>query len=179
MKIILSVCLILGYVQLCAQDTETPPVWKIDLQSGTQSFKGDISQGIPISLGWAAQSNVACFPATRFEEFQGTHVFYMLELPRRSILTVQVSPVDESNRINIYGFSGHDGVSLPPDIHRVVSCEAGYEMYVGNTDLSHSAGPQSIELNAINNPYKVLIGIAGAKGTDSGEFILTTTLKDR
>ena len=161
-------------------DNTTPAkVYSLQAVKGkTMSYNGDLSEGKHFPLDWAATSSMACFPATRFEEFRGNHIFYVFELPRYSKVKVTVVPTD-GKRINIYGMSGHDGKSLPPAITHCVSCEAGYEKYVGKPNLNKSAGAQTIEFMAINNPYKILIGVAGAKGVDSGKFQLQVSLGDR
>ncbi|MGB0525881.1 MAG: hypothetical protein ACPGJS_23075 [Flammeovirgaceae bacterium] len=160
-------------------DTAPAKVYRLQPVKGkTLAYQGDLAEGKHFPLDWAATSNMACFPATRFEEFRGNHVFYVVDLPRYSKVKVTVTSVD-GKRINIYGMSGYDGKSLPPNIRRCVSCEASYERYVGKPNLNKDAGPHSIEFMAINNPYKILIGVAGAKGVDAGKFQLQVELSDR
>ncbi len=160
-------------------DSKPAKVYSLKAEKGKAlSYKGNISEGKTIPLEWASTSNMACFPATRNEEFRGNHLFYKLELPKYSKMKVTVIPQD-GKRINLYAISGYDGQSLPPNISRCVTCEAGYAKYVGNTDVTKSAGAQSVEFMAINNPYNVLIGVAGAKGATSGEFIIKVELTGR
>ncbi len=160
-------------------DSKPAKVYDIKAEKGRYlNYNGNISEGKTIPLEWASTSNMACFPATRNEEFRGNHVFFRLEIPKYSQMKVTVTSKD-GKRINLYAISGYNGQSLPPDISSCVTCEAGYAKYVGNTDLTKSAGPQSIELMAINRGYHVLIGVAGAKDATSGEFELRVELTGR
>jgi hypothetical protein len=162
-----------------AYDSKPAKVYTLKAEKGKAlSYKGNISEGKTIPLEWASTSNMACFPATRNGEFRGNHLFYRVEIPKYSKMKVTVIPKN-GKRINLYAISGYDGTSLPPNISRCVTCEAGYAKYIGNTDLTKSAGEQSIELMAINNSYNVLIGVAGAKGTTNGEFIIKVELMDK
>ncbi|MCP4441029.1 MAG: hypothetical protein GY810_19065 [Aureispira sp.] len=154
------------------QDTKEASVTAIPTIKGEiKTLKGNLEVGKQIPLDWAQNSNVACFPGTRFESYRGNHVFYTLELPRYSKLKVTLLPKDRNANINIYGFSGHDGSTLPPDIHRCVSCEADY--------YSDDTGAKSINFMAINNPYKVLIAVAGGRDVLAGEYELKVELTDR
>lgn len=150
----------------------------IDAEKGqTFSVQGDITGGALLPLAWAAQSNMACFPATRFVEFEGKHVFFRTQVPVRSEITITVTPLD-GQRINLYAYSGFDGEALPPEVASCVSCEAGYEMWAGHQppkDFTRSAGPQRVRLRAIDRPFDVLIGVAGAKGVTEGRFELKTS----
>lgn len=53
------------------------------LPAGATSGKveGKLEDGVKIPLDWAEGSSVACFPSTRFEMFDGHHVFYRVNLP--------------------------------------------------------------------------------------------------
>lgn len=149
----------------------------------TVSVKSDLSGGKIIDLDWAQASGVACFPGTRFVEFEGNHVFYWMDLPRRSILKITVKPTD-GKRINVYAYSGFEPQYVPPNVPRCLSCEASHETWVGTNPpadftkaSSKDGGVQSVELNATTNRYGVLIGVAGAKGVVSGKYELQIELK--
>lgn len=147
----------------------------------TVQLIGDLSAGQQISIDWAASSQVACFPATRFVEFRGNHLFYRVDLPRYSKVIITVKPTGRQ-RINLYGISqGADPSrhAVPPQITSGVSCEASYPKYYGEPNLSKGGETRSIELNAINNPYSVLIGVAGARDVLEGEFTLQVEVTDR
>lgn len=136
---------------------------------------GNIKFGKTIDLKWAQNSSVACFPGTRFVEFQGKQQFYWIDLPSYS--TINIELVAENNdRINLYAFSGFDGTHIPPNLPSCVSCEAAYEQWNPTKppkDFSKAASKQqSVELRATKNPYRVFIAVAGAKGVESGKYKL-------
>lgn len=161
-----------------AQDT-TQPV--IDLEvAPLVSVSGDLRVGHQIPLGWAANSSVACFPATRFIEYRGNHVFYRIILPPYSIMKIKLSPKDSKNRINLYALRlGMGSEVLPPDIDRAVSCEASYPIWAGSPNPLSPAEPQSVEYLSIRNPYSILIGVAGAEKVQKGEFDLEIEISER
>lgn len=136
------------------------------------SIEGSISNGVEIPLAWASSSQVACFPATRFNEFKGNHVFYRVHLPPNSQLKISITPTD-NKRINLYAVRmGVDDTNIPPDIHSVGSCEASYPIYAGKPNYNKKAKAQSVEFMSIRNPYSILIGVAGAENVLSGSFDL-------
>ena len=171
--------LMLGVHSFAQNDNTT--VWTVECPKGQAVMvEGDLKEGKVIPLDWAASSQVACFPATRFVEFQGSHIFYRVELPRYSKLIATVKPVGKE-RINIYGIRQSSNASyhsVPPDISSA-SCEADYPMYAGRPNLKQGGETQDIELIAINNPYSILIGVAGAKDVMEGGFELTISIGDR
>ncbi len=145
----------------------------IDLAASAHVIEtGNLNNGTTIPLDWAQKSNVACFPGTRFREFQGNHVFYRIDIPPHSITTFTVSPKNSKDRINIYGIRLPQGnTSLPPEIARGV-CESDYEIYAGQPNLNKANGPKSIEFTAIQHSYTIVIGIAGAKDVLEGKYTL-------
>ncbi|MEO0585082.1 MAG: hypothetical protein AAF135_22910 [Bacteroidota bacterium] len=138
---------------------------------------GNISSGeILDDLDWAALSNVACFPATRFIEFEGNQVYYSVEIPQGSEMKLTVTPTGEKKRINIYGYINFDGSNTPP-VQSVTSCEAGYEIYVGDPDLTAEGQPQDISFaQAVNRSFTVFIAVSGARDVTDGDFELKAEL---
>lgn len=143
------------------------------------TLTGDISGGVVIDdLTWAAFSNVACFPATRAIEFEGSQVFYEVDIPQGSELIVTVNSTGaDRKRINLYGYIDFNGKNVPP-IQSILSCEAGYPLYVGTPDLSDAGEARSISFSqAVNDPFTALIAVSGAQGISSGTFELLFELK--
>jgi hypothetical protein len=167
---------------LPARAQEEAAVLSISCEKGqTVQVKGDLSAGQQIPLDWAASSQVACFPATRFVEFQGNHLFYRVELPRYSKIIISVKP-EGRQRINLYGIRQGTNAGIqpvPPHVSVASSCEAGYPIYAGNPNLSKGGDTQNIEFMAINNPYSILIGVAGAREVLEGGFTLQVQISDR
>ncbi len=178
-KTLFVLIFICSSIQLIMAQEETK-VTDIELTGNTTIITGHLEDGAPMPLRWAENSQVACFPGTRFIEFQGNHVLYRMVMPPYSELKVTVTPKDRKNRTNVYALRlGANNYDLPPDIVRAISCEASYPLYAGNPNLKAPAKPQSIEYISVNKPYNIVIGVAGAKEVLSGEYELKIELKSR
>jgi hypothetical protein len=137
------------------------------------SYTGNLSEGSKIlDLSFAAQSNVACFPATQNSKFTGNQVFYVTEIPKYSDMLITVIPDDKNANMSIYAYQdGTTSEAYPPNLSRCVSCEAEHKWdrpKKGKTQ-DHT---RSVSLNAINNPYRVVIAVVGAEGLETGGFTL-------
>lgn len=144
------------------------------------SVNGNLSQGsIMEDLEWAENSSNACWVGIRNVEFEGNHVFYWFDLPKKSTVKITVIPKGNQPRVNVYGFVSFDFKFIPPNLPRCISCEAGFQQWVSNNlpDFTKSAGEQSIELNAISSRMKVFVAVAGAKGFTSGDYELKIEMK--
>jgi hypothetical protein len=152
----------------------------ISAESGkTVTTTGKINSGVQIDLAWAANSSVACFPATSFDQFDGSHVMYQFELPKYTTATVEMTPKAADLDLNLYAYSvGTTSTSLPPNVPSCVSCEASYGTNNINTRYNPGA-TEKVELVAINNPYRVFVGVAGSQKITKGSFDLKVTLKPR
>ncbi len=144
----------------------------------TVEVKGKMEAGKPMEdLSWAANSSMACFPATQNEKFRGNHVMFATDLPPRSIMTVTVVPDDPKQDLSIWGYSvGTTNFTTPPKIPSCVACEAEHKWdrpKRGKTQ-DHT---RTISFNAIANPYNVLIGVSGPAGATAGGFTLKVELK--
>lgn len=135
---------------------------------------GDLSTGKTMDLSFAAQSSMACWPATENVNFKGNHVLFSTSLPKQSILKITVTPSDPSLDVNVYAMqTGTTNFKIPPEITSAVSCEAGFPQ---STD-SNPGASDTVSLNATTNPYNVVIGVAGPQGVTSGKFKLKLELQ--
>jgi Agenet domain len=144
------------------------------------SVNGNLSQGnIMEDLEWAENSSNACWVGIRNVEFEGNHVFYWFDLPKKSTVKITVIPKGDKPRVNIYGFVSFDFKFIPPDLPRCISCEAGFQQWVSNNmpDFTKSSGEQSIEFNTISSRMKVFVAVAGAKKFTSGDYELKVEIK--
>lgn len=148
---------------------------KLTFASGatTASTLGKLDSGPVIDLAWAANSSVACFPATQNAAFNGAHVVYAIDLPAYYELTVVAQPMTSSLDIGLYGYtvSSTDTTTLPPSVSSVVSCEAS------GGATANPGGSETIKLISTRNPYRAYIGVAGANGAKTGGFRVTATLR--
>ncbi|MEM6268664.1 MAG: hypothetical protein AAF998_04465 [Bacteroidota bacterium] len=149
-----------------AADADRPPqVTPVEVPAGmTQTLTGDLSAGKTIPLEWAATPEIACFPGAQYAHYRGRHLFFLVNLPARSELVVELA---EGNNMNLYGLQ--DAVGVPPVVERCILCES-----------SHTDGPgQVIRFTAINDPAQVLVGLAGASWVQSGAYQLNFKLNQR
>jgi len=147
-----------------------PSVYKIKaVKDQKTAYKGDLSNGTLMPLDWAISKNTNCFSENQLSEFDGNHIYYIMDLPSNSSAKVTV-PSLTNTKINVFGFTGHNGTSLPPNIDEVNSCRASFSRF-GNISK------QSITLLS-KEEDKVLIAIAGANGANIGKYHLIVELKD-
>lgn len=143
--------------------------------NGVIEVKGNLSAGKTVDLAWAANSSVACFPATEFDNFKGNHVFYGFQLPKQSVATITAVPDDPKTDINLYAYqiSSTDFKRLPPNVPTATACEASYDQ---KTDKNPGV-TEKVTINSTTNPYNVIIGVAGPKGVLAGGYTLKVELK--
>ena len=137
--------------------------------AGTQTVTGNIENGEVLgTLEWAWSSSNACFVEPAESRFLGKHIFYQIELPTNSIITIKLIPDDSSVAMGLYAYSKAAGdVTFPEELNSAVTCEADPSNNNGS-----QTGSRSVELNAISNPYSVMIGVAGAEGVLDAGFTL-------
>ena len=159
---------------------EERKVIDIDLTGTTTIIICNLNQGATMPLRWAESSQMACFPGTRFNEYQGNHVLYRMVMPPYSDLKITVTPKDKKKRTNIYALRlGENNYDYPPNIARAISCEAGYPIYAGTPNYRAPAKPRSVEYISVNKAYNIVIGVAGAVDVMYGEYEIKIELKSR
>ncbi len=139
-------------------------------------YKDDIKNGVVIpDLSWAWNSSVACFPETQKENYTGKHILFKTEISKYSIMSITLIPTNPTAKLSLYGYQvGLTNESVVPKLYSCVSCEAD------NNQMGKATNNQrSISFTAINHPYKIMIGVAGATGLKEGKFTLKIELKDR
>jgi|GEM_PF-403811 len=156
-------------------DTGPPPTQTIFARAGkTVATKGDIKRGKRLPLSWASNSNVACWPKTRDQHFDGKHVAFKTKLPKHSTMEIELIPA-KGKDLSLYAYSA-SGHPLPPKLYKAI-CEASYLYGEKSVSVKSNPGkPEKVKLVAINNPYDVVIGVAGAGKLDSGSFTLNVKL---
>lgn len=164
-----------------AQSDEKKTANIIDLETQQKIIvDGNLEIGTKMPLEWAANSSVACFPATRFNEYTGNHVLYRVEMPAYSKIEITVSPKSKKKRINLYALRlGAGSSDAPPEIFSAVSCEASYPKWAGTPNYRKPSKPKSVDYISIRNPYSILIGVAGAAGLSEGDYELKVKISKR
>lgn len=151
--------------------------------SNVGEIKGNINEGTTIPLRWAEQSNVACFPGTRFEMFDGNMVFYRVAMPAASSLKITVTP-EEGKQVSLFAIrQAAASTATPPNITSAISCEANYPIYAnmggGKVVRNADTGIRKVEYISVNSPYSILIGVAGAKKATDGAFTMQIEINPR
>jgi hypothetical protein len=143
------------------------------------TVSGDLAKGaIMEDISWAASSSNACFPATQNLKFMGNHVFYATTIPPRSILTVSVTPADETGNLSLYGYMmGNNEFRVVPNLPSCITCEADHKWdrpWKGKVQTSE----RKIEFqNPTSNTYNILVGVTAPKDVITGQFALKIKLK--
>ncbi len=141
-----------------------------------KAFTDDIKNGVKIAdLSWAWNSSVACFPETQKENYTGNHLLFETEIPANSEMTVTLIPKKSGTKLSLYGYQiGVNNKAIVPKLSSCVTCEAD-----NNQAGRAKNNIRSIRFNAIQRPYKIMIGIAGVKGLTEGEFDFQILVKSR
>jgi hypothetical protein len=144
---------------------------------GVVETTGKLEQGGIIDLGWAASSQVACWPATENVNFEGNHVLFRTTIPKQSEMVVTATPTSTKTDLSVYAIQlgKTDTTHVPPNLPSATSCEAGYD----KKNDSNPGVAESAKLQATTNEYNVLIGVAGAKGVTAGDFKLKIDVHPR
>ncbi|MBX2827687.1 MAG: hypothetical protein KTR22_05965 [Flavobacteriaceae bacterium] len=132
-------------------------------------------------LSWAWNSSNACFPATQKSKFTGKHLFFTGIIPKYSEVTVTVIPDDPSQNFSVYAYEiGANSDYLVPNLPRCIRCEADHKRertFSGKAPQDHTRTVK--DLVAINNPYRMVIGVTGADGLEEGAFTLVISTQSR
>jgi hypothetical protein len=146
----------------------TPPVYRAPSEKGnTLAYRGDLSKGTVLTdLSWAWNSQNACFVSTQQAKFSGHQLLYVTDLPAYSELTITLVPDEPDQNLSLYAYSVGT-LRLVPDLPGCVSCEADFQSDYGTDEPT-----REVSLRAANNPYTVVIGVAGADGQTEGTFLL-------
>lgn len=147
----------------------------------TVEVKGSLESGVEIhDLSWAWSSSVACFPGTQKEKFTGNHVIYETQIPKYSTMEITVIPKDEDADFSLYAYQiGANSNYIVPNLPSCVSCEADHKWDYPKKGKIQDHTRTVKNLTAINNPYKVIIGVVGAKGLKKGKYLLKIKVNPR
>ncbi|HHC79113.1 MAG TPA: hypothetical protein ENK46_04465 [Flavobacteriia bacterium] len=159
-----------------------PTVHNIKLVANTKVMDTvNLNQGIFLhDLSWAWNKQNACFPKTQQSKFTGKHVFYSGIIPKQSEITITVIPKDPTVNLSIYAYEiGINSNYLVPNLPSCIRCEADYKLSFSKKGKKQGHIRTIKNLVAINNPYRIIIGITGADKLEEAEFILIISTKPR
>ena len=162
-------------------DTWTPPTaWADDVtrvilagEQNIQVEEGTLSDGAVIDPNWGHDPDVYCWIGPQgVLDFGGAHVFYAVEplVPVNSVLEIELEP-EEGLDLNLYAIAQPIGTYyVPPHVPSAIDCQNGDEEGAGGTE--------TVEIATITEPYNLLVGVTGPKGTVDGGFTLRLTLHE-
>ncbi|MFT5779376.1 MAG: hypothetical protein ACI837_002334 [Crocinitomicaceae bacterium] len=159
---------------LNTEEQKALTIYSVTAEKGkTTSYTGDLKDGCKIhDLSFASYSSVACFPGTQNLKFTGNHVFYTTQIPDHAIMEITVIPDNKNDNFSIYAYQdGTTSTVFPPELSSCVSCEAEHKWDYKKRGKTQDH-TRTVSLNAIANPYRVVIGIVGADGLTEGGFKL-------
>ena len=125
---------------------------------------GDLAAGKEVELGWAAQSNVACFPGPDFKYFNGNHQFYTLTQHKNHDLYIRAMP-ESGVDLSMYVMqNAKPDDAKPPDIEMAWRCHKAYKDNPGEAE--------TLKIDGYNRDFSVLIGITGPNAAKTGKYKL-------
>lgn len=170
-------------IKLIGGETETKEQLPVVVKTAAAPEKGkalaytdNIKNGVLIhDLSWAWSSSNACFPGTQKESFEGKHIMFETVMEPYSTMTITLIPKNKNAELSLYGYQiGKTSNYVVPNLPRCVSCEAD-----NNQSGRAKDNKRTIKFTAIRNPYKVVIGVAGAKGVTEGDFDIQINVEGR
>ena len=130
----------------------------------------DLKLGAPMELAWAQQSDVACFPGTQNDLFDGAHLLFALQQPVERGLTIRVTPQQDLD-LSLYTLQqATTSFQAPPSVSSAVACEASLNGASGEAE--------EVRIWPSSNPYNLVVGVAGAADQNEGLFLLEVTADD-
>ncbi len=145
------------------------------------AYTGNLNQGTFINdLSWAWSSQNACFPETQVNKFTGKHLFFTGIIPKYSEVTVTVIPTDPNANFSVYAYEvGVNDIPIVPNLPSCIRCEADHKWDRPKRGKTQDHTRIVGNLVALNNPYRLIVGVTGAEGLDDGEFTLVISTKSR
>lgn len=160
--------------------SQKPTYLKLEGNSG--SFRDSLPTGfIMEDLSWAWNSSNACFVEHQKKKFSGNHKLYIVDLPKYSEMEVTLIPKDKNANMSLYAYEVGkvSADNLVPNLSRCIRCEADFKWDRPVKGKSQDHTRKVSNLVAINNPYQVVIGVAGADGLKEGSYAIEIRMKTR
>ena len=95
-------------------------------------------------------------------------------------MEVTVIPDDKNANFSIYAYEiGANSNRIVPNLPSCIRCEVDHKWDYPKKGKTQDHSRTVKHLVAINNPYKVVIGVVGANGLKKGSYTLKINLKPR
>ncbi len=151
-------------------------VFKVNfVKNKITSLEVNLSEGVFLDdLSWAWNSQNACFPETQKSKFTGKHLFFTGILSEKSKATITVIPKNKRKNLSLYAYQMPlNDTFLVPNLPHCIACEADhkndYKKY-GKPKQNHKRKVSNFI--ALDNSYRIVIGVTGADNLSVAEFIL-------
>jgi hypothetical protein len=157
-----------------------PTAWRADVVVvdlvTTASQSSTLADGQALEMGWSHQPETYCFNVIEAQAyFSGPVVLFALANPMPKLSTLTVSAVPEPDvDVNLFAYQLRSTeYHLPPTLETLVGCEASFDAAV----IANPGVAESLSLNALNDAYNVVIGVAGADEASVGAFTIQLELE--
>jgi len=145
-------------------------------------YKANLNEGKVLDdLSWAWSSQNACFPKTQKHKFTGKHVLFTGIIPPYSETTITVTPKDKKANFSVYAYQINLNEDfVVPNLPHCITCEADHKWDYRKKGRKKQKHIRTIDnLTAINNSYRLVIGVVGADRLEEGEFIITVKTEEK
>jgi len=153
----------------------------VNLEIGKEiSYKANLNEGKFLDdLSWAWSSQNACFPETQKHKFTGKHILFTGIIPAHSNVEVIVTPLNKKANLSVYAYQINLNEDfVVPNLPHCVSCEADHKWDYRKANKPRQKHIRKVSgITAINNSYRIVIGVAGADGLTEADFIITIRTK--
>jgi len=174
MKIIV---IILSFVAIQAQaQNKTSFINAIEFELGKEiSYLANLNEGKYLDdLSWAWKSNNACFPKTQKLKFTGKHILFTGIMPAHSEVRITITPTDKRANFSVYAYQiNTEEDFVVPNLPHCIACEADHKWDYKKRGRPNQDHTRKVEdFIAIDNSYRIVIGVTAANMLDEGEFVL-------
>ncbi len=130
-------------------------------------WSGNLSDGEVLDSNWG-ESPYNCWPGTENTNWSGSIVFENDALAEDvGDYHVRVTPTDPTVDVSLVAMKvGTDTTDFPPDLASSIACDTSYD----RANDSNPGYSEAVIVQGGQNPYRIIVGVAGANGTTSGAY---------
>ena len=147
----------------------------LTLEGDSGMFEDSLQNGFLMEdLSWAWNSSNACFVSFQQKKFSGNHKLYVVDLPAYTEMEVTLVPNDKNANMSLYAYQVGQIAenTIVPNLPSSIRCEADFKWDRPRVGKTQNHTRTVSNLVAIRNPYKLVIGVAGADGLKAGSYKL-------
>jgi len=131
-------------------------------------WSGNLSDGETMDIDWGSSGGFACWPGTEETNWTGAFVFEDDSLAEGvGDYHVRVTPTDPLVDVSLLAIKvGTDTTEYPPELGSGIACDTSYD----RENDSNPGYSEAVIVQGGQNPYRIVVGVAGANGTTSGAY---------